>query len=52
MFKTGFVAPLAGTAVTLELRCPASAFYGNADESAVMLQLQVMPQAPWENDHV
>ena len=52
MFKAGFTPPAAGTLVTLELHRPASTYYGNPDEVALMIQVLVTPQAPWENDHV
>jgi hypothetical protein len=52
MFKAGFAPPTAGTQVTLQLERPASNVYGNADETATIVQLLITPQAPWENDHV
>ena len=52
MFNAGFSPTAAGTLVTLELHRPASAIYGNPDETAVIIELLVQAEAPWENDHV
>jgi hypothetical protein len=52
MFKAGFSPPAAGTPVTLQLHRPLSSTYGNPDQAALIVELVVQPQAPWENDHV
>ena len=52
MFATGFTAAAAGTPVTLQLYRPSSAVYGNGDETALIAELLITAQAPWEGDHV
>ncbi|HUP02725.1 MAG TPA: hypothetical protein VMU19_01970, partial [Bryobacteraceae bacterium] len=52
VFSSAFSPPAGGATVGLQLLRPASATYGNADETASVVQLTVTPYAPWENDHV
>jgi hypothetical protein len=52
MFVGGFAPPASGELVTLQLHRPASSVYGNPDETAPIVTLMILPQAPWENDHV
>ncbi len=52
VFRSGFAPPATGATITLNLHRPPSSFYGNPDQSALMLELTVMPFAPWESDHV
>jgi hypothetical protein len=52
LFAPGFTAAAAGTPVTLQLHRAASAVYGNGDETALIAELLITAQAPWEGDHV
>jgi len=52
IFKSNFSPPSTGTVVTLALQRPVSTVYGNPLQTAVIIALNVSPQAPWENDHV
>jgi hypothetical protein len=52
LFAPGFTAAAAGTPVTLQLYRAASAVYGNGDETALIAELLITAQAPWEGDHV
>lgn len=52
MFRADFSPPPTGEVVSLGLYQPASATYGTPDETALIMDLLIMPQAPWEYDHV
>ncbi len=52
MFKAGFAPPTAGTSVSLGLHRLPSSTYGTPDQTALIIELLIAPQAPWEYDHV
>jgi hypothetical protein len=52
IFDPAFSPPPDGVTLTLALHRPASSIYGSAEESDVIVALEIPATAPWDNDNV
>jgi len=49
VFNDGLVIPSSGKSCTINVQRPASSLYGLTDKTETLIQINLLPKAPWED---